>query len=242
MCASRVDRLLRGFVRRCEQRADLDVEAEIGEGGGDDLLAAVMAVLARSWRRACAARGRRSPRRPAIMPLHARRRLRLSRPPRAVDAGDGADLGAVAVEDLLQSASEISPTVALARAASMASASRLPSRRAPLGQRGERCVHRLRHRARRCRRCSFSICCARTAALSTLSTSIGCLVARLILVDADDGLLRRYRCAPACVAAASSMRSLGCPPRWPSPCRRASRPPRYALQARCARSPVSRST
>ena len=31
---------------RLEQRADVDVEAEVGEGGGDDLLAAVVAVLA----------------------------------------------------------------------------------------------------------------------------------------------------------------------------------------------------
>ena len=32
--------------RRGEQRADIDVEAEIGEGGGDHLLAAVVPVLA----------------------------------------------------------------------------------------------------------------------------------------------------------------------------------------------------
>ena len=31
---------------RREERADIDVEAEIGEGGGDHLLAAVVAVLA----------------------------------------------------------------------------------------------------------------------------------------------------------------------------------------------------
>src|SRR5580692_9118305 len=34
------------FLRRLEERADIDVEAEIGEGGGDDLGAAVVAVLA----------------------------------------------------------------------------------------------------------------------------------------------------------------------------------------------------
>ena len=41
-----VDRLLGGFGRGLEQGADVDVEAEIGEGGGDHLLAAVVAVLA----------------------------------------------------------------------------------------------------------------------------------------------------------------------------------------------------
>ncbi len=41
-----LDRLPRGFLRRLEQRADVDVEAEVGEGGGDDLGAAVVAVLA----------------------------------------------------------------------------------------------------------------------------------------------------------------------------------------------------
>src|SRR6185503_10470383 len=34
------------LLRRLEQRADVDVEAEIGEGGGDHLGAAVVAVLA----------------------------------------------------------------------------------------------------------------------------------------------------------------------------------------------------
>src|SRR6185369_4549624 len=34
------------FGRRLEERADVDVEAEIGEGGGNDLGAAVVAVLA----------------------------------------------------------------------------------------------------------------------------------------------------------------------------------------------------
>ena len=36
---------LRDLLRRLEHRADGDVEAEIGKGGGDDLLAAVVAVL-----------------------------------------------------------------------------------------------------------------------------------------------------------------------------------------------------
>jgi hypothetical protein len=41
-----LDRLAGGLLRRLEQRADIDVEAEVGEGGGDHLLAAVVAVLA----------------------------------------------------------------------------------------------------------------------------------------------------------------------------------------------------
>ena len=41
-----VDRLLGRLAGRLEQGADVDVEAEVGEGGGDHLLAAVVAVLA----------------------------------------------------------------------------------------------------------------------------------------------------------------------------------------------------
>ena len=41
-----LDRLARGLLRGLEQRADIDVEADIGKGGGDDLGAAVVAVLA----------------------------------------------------------------------------------------------------------------------------------------------------------------------------------------------------
>src|SRR5262245_35835279 len=41
-----LDRLARSLRGRCEQRTDIDVEAEIGEGRGDHLLAAVVAVLA----------------------------------------------------------------------------------------------------------------------------------------------------------------------------------------------------
>ena len=41
-----VDRLLGDLLRRGEQRAHVDVEAEVGEGGDDHLLAPVVAVLA----------------------------------------------------------------------------------------------------------------------------------------------------------------------------------------------------
>ena len=41
-----LDRVAGRLVGRLEQRADVDVEAEVGERGGDDLGAAVVAVLA----------------------------------------------------------------------------------------------------------------------------------------------------------------------------------------------------
>ncbi len=41
-----VDRLLGDLLRRGEQRADVDVEAHVGERRHDDLLAAVVSVLA----------------------------------------------------------------------------------------------------------------------------------------------------------------------------------------------------
>jgi hypothetical protein len=41
-----VDGVLRGLFRGLEQRADVDVKADVGEGGGDHLGAAVVAVLA----------------------------------------------------------------------------------------------------------------------------------------------------------------------------------------------------
>ena len=41
-----LDRLARDLLGRLEERADVDVEAEVGERGGDHLGAAVVAVLA----------------------------------------------------------------------------------------------------------------------------------------------------------------------------------------------------
>jgi hypothetical protein len=41
-----LDGLPRDLFRRLEERADVDVEAEVGERGRDDLRAAVVAVLA----------------------------------------------------------------------------------------------------------------------------------------------------------------------------------------------------
>src|SRR5580704_1985754 len=40
-----INRFLRGFLRRLEQRPDIDIEADISEGRGYHLLAAVVPVL-----------------------------------------------------------------------------------------------------------------------------------------------------------------------------------------------------
>ena len=42
-----LDRLPRRLFGRLEQRTDIDVEADIGKGGGDHLGATIMAVLAK---------------------------------------------------------------------------------------------------------------------------------------------------------------------------------------------------
>ena len=55
-----LDRVARRLLGRLEQRADVDVEAEVGERGGDHLGAAVVAVLAELRRRACAGGGPRA--------------------------------------------------------------------------------------------------------------------------------------------------------------------------------------
>ena len=112
-----LDRLARRFLGRLEQRPDIDVEADIGEGGGDHLGAAVVPVLAELHHQHA---------RPAALVAGEGLDLALDAAialvalvERAIDAGDRADRGAVAGEDR-SSASEISPTVARARAASIA--------------------------------------------------------------------------------------------------------------------------
>src|SRR5439155_20256994 len=91
------NRLASGLLRGLEQGADIDVEADIGKGGGDDLGAAVVAVLAQfgnqhAW----------------PPPLVARKGLDLALYPAEglitlvltpINSGHGADLGAVAGED-----------------------------------------------------------------------------------------------------------------------------------------------
>jgi hypothetical protein len=46
MCTSFSTACRAAFVGSCKQRPDVDVEADIGEGRGNHLLAAVVAVLA----------------------------------------------------------------------------------------------------------------------------------------------------------------------------------------------------
>ena len=99
-CTSFSTACARGFGRRREQRADIDVEAEIGEGRRDHLLPAVVAVLADLGdqdARAAAFVGLE--RRDQL--LHARDRIGHADLP-LVDAGNRLDLGAVAAEHLLQ--------------------------------------------------------------------------------------------------------------------------------------------
>ena len=95
-----LDRLAGGFRRRREQRTDVDVEAEIGKRRGDDLLAAVVAVLADL--------GHEDARAAALVVLelggellHALDGVGHPGLP-LVDARDRLDLGAVAAEHRLQ--------------------------------------------------------------------------------------------------------------------------------------------
>ena len=96
-----LDRLPRDLLRRLEQRAHVDVEAEVGERRGDHLLAAVVAVLAHLRHqdaRAPALGGARTPRRRRCISTYARRTAGLL----AVHAADRTDLRGVAPVDLLQ--------------------------------------------------------------------------------------------------------------------------------------------
>ena len=127
--------------RRLEQRPEVDVEAEVGERGADDLGAPVVAVLAHLGHEDPGpaalvggeggdggADGRRRPRRPRTPTPYTPEMLRISarcRPNTSSMAGD------------------ISPTVARARAASMHSASRLASPAAPSRSRSMAAVQRV---------------------------------------------------------------------------------------------------
>jgi hypothetical protein len=114
-----LDRLPRDLFRGLEQRADVDVEAEVGERRGDDLLAAVVAVLAHLGDEDSGAAAlvlQRRPRRGAApVELGVWSPHFLSSTPRRC-------CGSSACADRRppQAPSLISPTVALARAASTA--------------------------------------------------------------------------------------------------------------------------
>ena len=101
MCTSFSTAWRAASAGRREQRADVDVEAEIGERRRDHLLAAVVAVLADL--------GDQDARPPAFIGfelgdelLHARDGFRHGADLPLVDAGDRLDLRAVAAEHLLQ--------------------------------------------------------------------------------------------------------------------------------------------
>ena len=171
-----VDRLLGRLGRGLEQGADVDVEAQVGEGGGDHLLAAVVAVLAhlgdQDARAAALGRCEGLDQVAGMADAHGLPHLL------GVDAGDRADLGDVAAPDLLQ------------RRGDLADRGACPGRLdgqfeqvalAGLGAAGERVQGAAAARAGRARRAaaaSFSICRARTAELSTLSTGIVLVLGR----------------------------------------------------------------
>ena len=132
---------------RLEQGADVDVEAEVGEGGGDDLGAAVVPVLADL--------GDQHARPAAVLGGEAldvgaqRRPLGVVAELAAVDAGDGADLRVVAAPHLLERIGDLADggarprrrdgqleQVALSRSPPRASAPR--ASRAPRRRRGWR--------------------------------------------------------------------------------------------------------
>src|ERR1700730_8044610 len=95
-----LDRLPGSFFRRLEQRPDIDVEADIGKGGGDDLGAAVVPILAEL--------DHQHARPPAFLAGEtldlaldtAEAFVALIQP--AIDAGDRLDRGAVAGEHRLE--------------------------------------------------------------------------------------------------------------------------------------------
>ena len=122
-----VDRLLGDLLRRGEQRADVDVEAQVGERGDDDLLAAVVPVLAHLRDQDPRAGGPRPPRTSSVAASTFGASTSLSPPASPGTPRRWYGSRRWCRPKTFSSASEISPTVALARAASTASASRLPS-------------------------------------------------------------------------------------------------------------------
>src|ERR1700730_9107423 len=202
-----LDRLARRLFRRLEQRAVIDVEADIGKGGSDDLSAAVVAVLAQF--------GDQHARPPSLvagkpcdLALHPAKTfvvLVLA----AIDARDRADLGAVAGEHRFERVGDLAD-----RGPRPHSLDRQFQEVAfaAFRRRGQRCecnaaalrVGWCRSRSRR------SSCAVRTAPLSTSRSST------------DAASLDWYLLTPTMVssprsirawrrAAASSMRSLGIP-------------------------------
>ena len=163
-----LDGVAGGLGRRLEQRADVDVEAEVGEGGGDHLGAAVVAVLAHLHHEHAG---------PAALGvgegldvgLDGREAL-VALVGRAVHARDATDLGPVAAEHVLHGVGDLADggpgpgrldgqgqQVAVAAGA--------------LGERGQRRLCRPRRRGWPAPRSSLAIWSSRTLVLSMSSTS-----------------------------------------------------------------------
>ncbi len=203
-----LDRLPRRLVGGGEQRPDIDVEADIGEGGRDHLLAAVVAVLAdlgdEDARAAALGILERIDQFLHFLdPVGHGGRLPL------VDAGDGLDFGAVTPEHLFHRVRNFADGGLGARridrqrqqiAVAFAGAAR---------QRGQRGIDVLLVALGRSR-FSLSICRRRTVEFSTLSTSIAASLTGLYLLTPITAC--RPASIRACVLAeASSMRSFGTP-------------------------------
>ncbi len=223
-----LDRLARGLVGRCEQRPDVDVEAEIGERRGDHLLAAVVAVLAHL--------GDEDARAAAVVLLEGGRHLdhaadvvahvaRL----RSIDARDGADLGAVAGEDLLHRVRHLADGCFGARGLD-AEVEQIGAAGGALGERLQRGLGLglLALAAQALKLGDLLLAHGLVVDLQELDLGV---VLHAQLVDADDGLLAASRCAPACARPPPRCGSSGCRRRSPWPCRRAARP------RRCGRAP-----
>ena len=209
-----------GLARRLEQRTDVDVEAEVGEGGGDHLGAAVVAVLAHLGHqdaRPAAFRAREllapapgpsgTPDRPGS-PTNTRRRWCGSLPDTARTLSPARRRSrpawrAAAPRCTASSSRLPEPVLRAHRSARPAPASTAPwSRvRANLGQPAKlRFAHRL---------------VVHVAHVELLFRG------RLVLVDADDGLACRNRSAPAAARRPLRCASSECRSRSPWSCRRA---------------------
>ena len=235
-----VDRVAGGLGRRLEQRADVDVEAEVGEGGGDDLGPAVVAVLAHLHDQhagpAALGLGER-----LDVGLHRLERHRRPRRPRRTRPWIER-ISALWRSNTCSMASLISPTVARARAASMHRASRLPSPAAPSVRRRERVLAGLPRRGSARTRSSRAICWRAHVGVVDVEHVDVLGVRRLVLVDADDRPPRRGRRGPGGGRPTPRCAAWACPTRPPWSCRPAPRPPRSGPRPRRPARSVSAST
>ena len=225
-----LDRVARGFLGRLEQRADVDVEAEVGERGRDDLGAAVVAVLAEL--------GDEDARPAALRPARTSStslRMRWNSSSSAYAPPYTPEIvriiGAVAAEHLLRArrrSRRPSRGRATPRSTARAGCRRLRRPRVSASSAAStRCGSRSP-----CTRSSRAICWRRTSVLSMSRTSIGDSFVEPVLVDADDRLLAAVDRAPGAAPRLPRCAASACPTRRPSSCRRAPRPPRSASTPR----------